>query len=76
MRRPILRSTLGGLLAASMPGWAGPGLAGGGQPGLVRADGNGAAMPGGGAPVSQRARGADDPEPGFPGVTVGGWHVG
>ena len=59
-----------GGLVISLPGGAGLCLAGGGQPGLVRADGDRAAAFGGGALGGQRAGAAGRAEPGLPGVAV------
>jgi hypothetical protein len=58
-----------GCPVAGLPGRAGLGLAGGGQPGLVRADGDRAAMWRGGAPCCQRAGAAGRAEAGSPGMT-------
>jgi hypothetical protein len=61
-----------GCLVAGLPGGAGLGLAGGGQAGLVRADGDRAALSGGGALGGQRADVAGRAEPGLPSVTPAG----
>ena len=61
-----------GCPVVSFPGRVGLGLPGGGQPGLVRADGDRAAFCGGGALGCQRAGPAGRGEPGGPGVPPGG----
>src|ERR1019366_4066475 len=59
-----------GCLVAGLPAGAGLGLPGGGQPGLVRADGDRAAAFGGGAPGGQRQVRQAAPNLASPGVAA------